>query len=175
MKTHFFTALAFAALCVTTTPARAGVVVTLDNPDQFGAPGDTLKYFGTITNWGPYSPVYLNGDSLNLIAPSPDFLINDQFFTNVPVSLGVEENSGDIELFDVTIADPFTDPFTSYPGTYQLLGGVDGSAQDVLVSVNFSATPVSGTPEPLSSGLLASGLIGIAVFRLRRTPCRVVA
>ena len=67
--------------------ARAGIItITLDDPNQFGIPGETLNFFGTITNTDTTlgdQPVFLNSDSLNLAGGS-DFTTNDLFFTNVP-------------------------------------------------------------------------------------------
>jgi hypothetical protein len=165
MQKRFFSILVLAACSM--AAAHAEVVVLLDTPDQTAVPGTTLQYFGTITNSDPTNAVYLNGDSLTLSAPDGDFTVNDLFFSNVPISLDGGANSGDIELFDVTINDPFTDPYAVYTGAYELLGGVDGNAQDVLAANEFSAAPLA--PEPVTSVLTLSGLAALAVIRRRKT------
>jgi hypothetical protein len=127
--------------------AHADIVITLDDPNQFSAPGDTLNFSGTITNTDTTpgdSPIYLNSDSLNFTLS--DATVTDNFFANVPISLAEGASSGDIDLFDITLADPESDPFGT--GTYGLLGGMDGgtgTASDNLAQVNFSVTV---TPEP---------------------------
>jgi hypothetical protein len=145
--------------------ARAGdISITLDDPDQTGNPGETLQFFGTITNTDTNpgdAPIYLNFDSLNLALS--DAVPNDLFFTNAPVDLAEGASSGDIELFDYTLANPESDPFGTYDGTYGLLGGMDGgadTAQDNLAQVSFSVDvePSSSTPEPATLALLGTGL-----------------
>ena len=158
--------------------ARAGTIsLVFDTPDQTGAPGATLQYFGTLTNTGS-DTVFLNGDTPNLTGAAGDFAINDLFFANAPISLGAGGSSGDIELFDVTVGDPFTDTLTTYAGLYTLLGGVDGGAQDVVTdpSAGFSVTVTSGTsgtPEPATPALLVTGLIAFAILRLKAVRLRV--
>ncbi len=170
MIKHFFTVLILATCGV--VAANAGTVITLDNPGQTGATGTTLRYFGTISNTDPSNTVYLNSDSLTLTAPAGAFSFTDQFFTAVPLSLAPFTNSGDIELFDITVSNPFTDPFTVYSGTYELLGGGDGGAQDLLATASFSATPqeLSGTHEPVTPVLMISGLAALGFMRRRANP-----
>jgi len=77
-------------------------------------------------------------------------------------------SSGDIELFNVALANPFTDPFGNYPGSYTLTGGIDGNAQDVLASADFSVTAQQSTvPEPSSLFLLGTSLF---IFSFVRWP-----
>jgi hypothetical protein len=56
-------------------------------------------------------------------------------------------------------------PVGLYTGTYQIIGGADSNAQDVLASENFD---IQVTPEPSSLLLLASGLAGLAGTLRRR-------
>lgn len=173
MRTPFLL-LALTALSMTTL--QADVLITLDQPDQSGAPGSTLQFFGTITNLDTTGTVYVNSDGLNITANIGDFAIADQFFTTVPLFLSAAgspgDSSGSIELFDVTVGSPFPDPLTAYGGNYQLLGGVDGDAQNVLGSVSFRVTPTadvgSEVPEPVSALLLLSGVAGMVTLRRGR-------
>ena len=124
------------------------ISIALDDPTQTGSPGETLQFFGTITNTSA-ATVYLNSDSLTLDGLSLGLI--DQFFNNVPIFLGAGDSSGDVELFDVTVSNPLVDPSGTYDGSYELIGGLDGEAQDDVGSTNFSVTTV---PEPSTIYLL---------------------
>lgn len=160
--------IALTALAV--AGAQAGSIsITLDDPDQSGVPGQTLSFFGTITNTDTNpgdDPIYLNFDSLNFSLG--DATVTDNFFANVPISLAEGASSGDIDLFDIALADPESEPLGLYTGTYGLLGGMDGgdgSAADNLAQVNFSVT---ATPEPTTVVLLALGLALMGLLHRRR-------
>ncbi|HEX4137806.1 MAG TPA: hypothetical protein VHY84_24565 [Bryobacteraceae bacterium] len=144
--------------------ANADITVTLDNASQIGAPGAVLNFFGMIANNGD-STVYLNGDSFNFALGPASYTINDNFFTNVPISLAAGANSGDIDLFDVTLSNPIVDPNGSYSGSYGLLGGIDGNAQDNLGAAVFSVTTI--TPEPSFLVILAAAMIILTTIRVR--------
>ena len=151
-----------------TAGAWGGIVITFDAPSQTGHPGDTLNFFGVISNTGS-DIVFLNGDPLTLAGLS--FTITDQFFTTVPVSLDGNTSSGDIDLFDVTVSNPLLDPPAKYLGSYGLIGGVDGDASDNLASANFDVTTEpSGTavPEPGSWLLLGTAVAGFGAARRPR-------
>jgi hypothetical protein len=125
-----------AILALAGSIAKGGIIISLDAPDQAGALGNTLIFSGTLFNSSP-DTIFLNGADLNLAGNSftPDF--SDLFFANVPVSLDPGQATSDIELFEVLLNDPFTDPFASYSGNYALSGGADPNAQDLLTSVDF--------------------------------------
>jgi hypothetical protein len=136
------------------------VTVTFDQPVQTGSPGETLQFFGTITNLSG-ATVFLNSDDLNVNGLS--LTTNDLFLSTVPISLAPNgqpgDSSGDIELFDVIVSNPLLDAPGTYLGSYDLLGGADGNAADVLTQAGFSVNTV---PEPsLGYGLLgaASGIL----------------
>jgi hypothetical protein len=156
--------------------ARASdIMITLDAPNQTGGPGETLNFFGTVADTNldtnPADAIYLNADSLDFSLT--DATVEDNFFASYfPISLVGGQSSGDIDLFDIVLANPETQPFGLYTGTYGLVGGEDGgtqTAQDNLAQVDFSANvqETVPTPEPGTFGLLiVSGLIGC--LRVRR-------
>ena len=159
MKTLLNT-IAVTALAV--MGARAdSISIVFDNPGQTGAPGATLHYFGVLTNTDMNSndqPVYLNFDSLNFGLSDATVVDN---FGGVPLSLGPGASSGPIDLFDITLANPETQPLGKYSGTYVLFGGMDGgafTASDDLGQASFSATVA---PEPRYLGMLGMGLMAI--------------
>lgn len=156
-----------AMLLLTISVARADIVITLDAPNQTGSAGETLIFSGTLFNSSP-DTIYLNGADLNLAGNSftPDF--SDLFFANVPVSLDPGQASPDIELFEVLLNDPFTDPFAAYGGNYAMSGGADPSVQDSLASVDFIITAENGSspvPEPSSLPVLAAALAAFMGLR----------
>ena len=164
-----FVALAVVGLAMMAgASARAdGITITLDNPNQTGNPGQLIEFFGTVTNnstdTDPADSIYLNSDYLTLALT--DATQNDNFYAAYyPIALAGGESSGDIDLFDYTLANPETDLFGPHAGIYQLLGGIDGGAQtasDSLDEVNFSVDvepAPSGTPEPGTCYLLGGGL-----------------
>ena len=116
------------------------ITITLDQATQTASAGDTLQFFGTITN-DTDTTLYLNNDDLTLNGLS--LTLTDDFF-NTPISLAPEgqagDNSGDIELFDVTVSDPLLDAAGTYTGAYTLLGGTDGGSR------TSSAPPPSPSP-----------------------------
>jgi hypothetical protein len=162
---------AFVLTVALVTVSRADIVLTFDSPDLTGQPGDTLQFFGVINNAGT-DTVFFNADDINF-SGAASLNVTDLFFANVPISLDGGQSSGDIELFDVSLTDPFTDSFGLYPGSYTLTGGVDGNAQDALASADFSVTAqeATGVPEPSAILLLVVFLSALglgAALRIRR-------
>jgi hypothetical protein len=130
-------------------------------------PGDELQFFGTLTNTTS-GTVYLNADNFNLATLPLSSFDDSPFFANAPVSLDGGGTSGDIELFDLDIPAPFTPG--KYDGSFQVLGGVDDNAQDVVGTVNFTVQvqgPTSAIPEPTSLPLLGAAFLGIGWLRGR--------
>jgi hypothetical protein len=133
--------------------AQADIIITLDDPNQTGSEGQTLSFYGTIMNTDPNSndaPVVLAEDNLNFSLT--DATQNDDFFTNVPASLASGASSGDIDLFDYTLANPETLPLGTYTGTYFL----QDANSNILAQESFSVDVT--TPEPASFALIGVGL-----------------
>jgi hypothetical protein len=164
MRTHL---RIFVLVMGAVTAVRADINISLDNPNQTGLPGATLQFFGTIANTSA-DTVFLNSDDINFTG-GPSLSVNDLFFTNVPVLLEAGLTSGDIELFDVSLASPFTGAPGLYGGSYTLTGGLEPGSQLVLAATSFSVT-VAATPEPGFFGVLALGIIGL-LFASRRYRC----
>ena len=161
-----------AVMTLAVAAARAGsITITLDDPNQSGNAGQTLNFLGVITNTDTTpgdQPIFLNFDSPNFTLS--DATLVDNFFSNVPVSLAEGASSGDIDLFDITLANPATQPVGLYSGTYGLFGGMDGgtnTASDNLAQTNFSVTVA---PEPGTLGLLGIGLVlmSLALYQAKR-------
>lgn len=169
MKTLLCTLIlaAFSAAAATASE----IYVTFDQPNQIGISGETLRFFGTITNDSD-ATVYLNSDDLNLSGLG--LTTNDLFFSNVPISLDPDTNSGDIELFDVMVSSPLLDTPATYSGSYDLFGGSDDGAADNLASASFSVTTV---PEPSTTYLLL-GVVSVTLVLISRklwTPAKLSA
>jgi len=112
--------LAFACFLLSSTAAKADIVVTLDSPYQVGI-SNQYTFTGTLANNDPSATVFLNGDSFLL--DSPLTFDDSDFNNNVPLFLDPFASSGDIELF--TIYLPEGTPIGLYTGTYLLQGGAD--------------------------------------------------
>ena len=147
------------------------LMIALDSPTLMGSPGDTLQFFGTITNT-TIDPIFLNGDNFNLAAFDPSVIDDTPFFLNAPLSLDGGTSSGDLELFDIDIPSSFTPG--GYDGTFQILGGGDASQQVLQGSASFTVDvqQTSGVPEPSAGIMTTLGLIMLASgysWRFRRT------
>ena len=145
------------------------IAITFDQPNQTALPGQTVQFFGTITNLTD-ATVYLNNDDINLYGLS--LATNDQFFNTVPISLAPGGSSGDIDLFDVAVSAPLLDAPGTFTGDYTLFGGADGNAQDSLGSTGISVTTKAPTPEPSTVYLLLTGTLGTLVPISRRWRAR---
>jgi hypothetical protein len=157
-----FTVLAATSLLSTAASADT-INLSLTSPVQTGAAGSILAFSATVsapgTNGGT---VYLNGDNLNQAA---GLTVDDSgFFFGFPLSLDAGDSFSGL-LFTVAL-DPslIAGP---YAGSFQILGGADDAAQDVLATVNYTVnvgSAPSAVPEPESLMLLATGLPGLAFF-----------
>lgn len=160
-----FIALSLVSGCL---PLMAGLIVNLPNPTQFGSPGETVLFSGTLTNNGT-DPIFLNGLSMSLDSPDGGLVgSSDIFFSEAPLSLGGGENTVMIPLFTVTINSPFAGQ--GYTGLFEIIGGSDETAQDIIASGAFSVQ--AAVPEP-AFGPLAGALIGVCWLLRRRATSRV--
>jgi len=163
MKKTLFTTLALAVLALAIPAHASTITISLVDPNQLGSVGETLQFFGIITN-NTDETVNLDSDDLILNAPGIT-LIDD--FANTPFFLTPDgtagSSSGVIELFDVTLSAGFTGLNL---GTYDITFDTGGAPSDV--STTFSVAP---TPEPASIFLLLSSLPAAfpLVRRMRRS------
>jgi hypothetical protein len=152
--------LAAGGLLLAGTAAKADpLTITLDSPYQAG-PQSVFTFDGTITNTSG-ATVYLNGDFFLL--DSPLTYDDTDFVNNAPPTLDAGASSPDIALFTVTV--PFGTPMGLYTGTFQILGGGNNSASDVVASANFD---IQVTPEPPGFLLLATGLLALGALARRK-------
>jgi hypothetical protein len=153
----FFLSVAFGCAM-----AQADVIgIVFDHPSQTGSPGDTLQFFGTLTNPGA-DTIFLNGDTLNL-SGFPQSSITD-LFANTPLSLSPGTTSGDIELFDIMIPNAF--PSSSNDGNYTLLGGAQFE-QNIVGTADFTVNVqgISTVPEPSFRMFLILCLVPLTTVR----------
>jgi len=164
MKLKFALAVMTLVLAVGFMPAALADTLnfTLTNANLNAHPGNTVTFEATVsapvTNTGN---LFLNGDSGNL----GGLTINDNdFFANAPFFL-TPGQSATFDIFSVFI--PVGTAQGTYGGFFEILGGADGGANNILGTVNFS---VAATPEPSSFMLLGSGLAGlVGVVRRKRS------
>lgn len=155
-----------ATLLPSTRAFADSISLNLTSPVESAAAGSTVSFSATVsapdTNGGT---VFLNGDSFDVTSP---LVFDDSgFLLNFPLSLDPGDSfSG--ELFSFAL--PSDLPAGQYIGSFEIVGGADGGAQDVLSTVDFQVN-VAGAPtvpEPESLMLLAAGLPGVAVLVRRR-------
>jgi PEP-CTERM motif len=133
------------------------IQVDLVNSSQTGSPGDTLQFFGTITNLSATDTVFFNGASSTSV--SGDLTIDlTPYLLNAPLSLGPGEVSTLFDIFDIAV-DPAALPGPYIGNTVSILGGADSNAFDDILDINADVTVASSSvPEPASAALLLAGL-----------------
>jgi hypothetical protein len=157
-----------------TIPAHAGVItVTFTLASQYGSPGDTLTYEGTLLNTG--SAVYINGAAFSNIDNPPfdptTYDLEDYFLVNAPLtSMADGESTSAFEFFTLTI--PAGTPDGTYHGTLLVQGGeIQFESDDPLGSASFTVQvgpEVAGVPEPGTCLLLGTALAGLGTVRRLR-------
>jgi hypothetical protein len=122
--------------------------------------GQTITFSGSIANSSAIA-VFLNADSLNIIAPlTAD---DTKFFLNSPLSIGPFATTPTFQIFDVTV--PLGAPFGLYPGTFDILGGSNSSELGTVGTATFAVNVV---PEPATFRMLLAGAISLGVILRRR-------
>jgi hypothetical protein len=170
LKGFSLLSVAIAALILSDPAAKAGsYTITFVSTDQSAIAGDMVEFDATIINLDPDNSLYLNGD--NVASLDSPLTLDDTAFWNIPYPLSPAGDSGDSytgALFDVTVPVG-TSPGT-YTGDFQVLGGSNGGADDLLGDEDFTITvegAASPVPEPSSLLVLLSGMAGV-VGTLRR-------
>ncbi len=161
--------LAISALLLNAPATKAdSYTFNFVNPDQSAVAGEVVEFDAAITNLDPSNGLYLNFDNLaSLDAP---LILDDTAFWKIPYPL---DSGGGYAgpLFDVTA--PLGTAAGSYEGEFQVFGGSNTGASDLLGDEFFTITIGNGAstspvPEPSSLLLLLSGMAGIAVTLRRR-------
>lgn len=131
---------------------------------QSGMPGDVLTFSGTLSN-SSGSTVFPNSAGINLSgAFDPTDEDTSPFFNNAPFFLVSGDSTSLIDLFTVSIPNPFLSG--QYSGTFTVLGGADEDAQTIVGSADFTVQvgTTNVVPEPNSGCLLAIGLVVLSTW-----------
>jgi hypothetical protein len=169
LKYFLLLSLASTGLLLSSPAAKAvPYSFVFTNPDQSAVAGDTVEFDAIITNLDSLNPLYLNSD--NVASLDSPLTLDDTAFLNIPYPLSPAGNPGNSyagALFDVTV--PLGTVAGTYEGEYQVLGGSDEDASDLLGDEDFTVTvESSAVPEPSSLLLLLSGMAGLAGTLRRR-------
>jgi len=174
LKYFLLLALASAGLLLSASAAKAdSYTFIFTNPDQSAVAGDIVELDATIINLDPDYSLYLISDNVANLDASLTW--DDTAFGNIPWPLipagGGLGSSYDGAFIDVTVL-PGTAAGT-YVGEYQVFGGNDPGASDLLADQDFTITVgnvggASPVPEPSSLLLLLSGMAGLAGTLRRR-------
>jgi hypothetical protein len=142
------------------SPALADTLnLSLSNPVQAAKPGSTLTFDATVSAPSTNSAaIFLNSDNFTI---GSSLTLDDSDFFNFPLSLSPGDSYTGA-LFTVTL--PADIAYQTYTGSFEILGGADGSTFDTLATTGFQ---VRVTPEPSTMLLLATGL-GLPAFVMYR-------
>jgi hypothetical protein len=149
--------IVLAVLLLVASQASADTIsLVLSNPVQTGAPGSTLSFDATVSApLGNGATVYLNGDNYGIDIAGPSPIDDSGFLLGFPLSLDPGDSSTGT-LFTVALPSGLAPGI--YNGFFEIAGGVDPSALDELVTVDFQINAESPVPEPGTWILFATGL-----------------
>jgi hypothetical protein len=170
MRTLLSTLFIVSILSCTAMQARGDTILLVFTPDTRTAnPGDTVQFFGTLTN-NTASTVFINGDSFTFAINGA---VDDSPFLSGPASLGPNAASGLFEILDVAI--PVGQSPGVYDGTFNVTGGMDTNASDLLAVAGFhvDVNGPAATPEPSSVMLAAFAFILLLAGKSLRQRRRV--
>jgi hypothetical protein len=132
--------LASTALLLSAPAAKAELFTfVFTNPDQSAVAGETIEFDAIIVNIDPSNGLYLNSD--NTASLDSPLILDDTAFWNIPWPLNPAGEAGDSytgALFDVTV--PLGTAAGTYVGEYQVFGGSNTDASDLLGDEPFTIT-----------------------------------
>jgi len=143
--------------------SNAGVLsLILDDLVLTGAPNSLVTLTGTLQN-SSGGELFLNGADANLgySELTGDFTA---FFTDAPLSLldGASYSGPLLSVFISSIAIP-----GDYFGSFDIQGGIDGNASEIITSGNIQISVTTTAPEVSMAKPLGLSLLSIILIRRR--------